>query len=227
MDDILSTIDAALREKGLSDAAASKLAVGHPSLLKNLRLPREGEKRYNLAALMRLADVLGLEFYFGPRRRAFGFAEPEKGSDLGREEALRAGFLPLPWHPAMNRRGSAPVAFARAWLEQEGLVPDTLSAIEPDEVRLPANSADAPLLAVIDSAARRHGPPSPWALVLAGRILLAQVQFEPRATLLFGVKPDGSARVLFDGEREVLRTLGRVVWLGQSFAPAAPPVGKA
>lgn len=226
MDEILAKIDAALREKGLSDAAASKLAVGHPSLLKNLRLPRDGEKRYNLVALMRLAEVLGLEFYFGPHRRASGFAEPENGSDLGRQEALRAGFLPLPWHPAMNRRGSAPVAFARTWLEQEGLVPDTLSAIEPDEVRIATNSTDAPLLAVIDSAARRSGPPAAWAMVLAGRILLAQVQFEPRATLLFGVKPDGSARILFDGERDVLRTLGRVVWLGQSFAPV-PPAAKA
>jgi phage repressor protein C with HTH and peptisase S24 domain len=75
MDPILTTIDEALSRKGLSDAAASKLAVGHPSLLKNLRMPREGEKRYNLPALKRLADVLDLEFYFGPRRETGPFEQ--------------------------------------------------------------------------------------------------------------------------------------------------------
>lgn len=68
MDPILDVIDEALREKGLTDAAASRLAVGHPSLIKNMRLPRSGEKRYNLPALQKLAGVLGLEFYFGPPR---------------------------------------------------------------------------------------------------------------------------------------------------------------
>ncbi|MDF2232205.1 S24 family peptidase [Albimonas sp. CAU 1670] len=70
MDPILDVIDDALREKGLTDAAASRLAVGHPSLIKNMRLPRSGEKRYNLPALQKLAAVLGLEFYFGPPRAA-------------------------------------------------------------------------------------------------------------------------------------------------------------
>lgn len=68
MDMILETIEAALRRKGLTDAAASKLAVGHSSLIKNLKMPRDGEKRYNLPALQKLADVLDLELYFGPKR---------------------------------------------------------------------------------------------------------------------------------------------------------------
>ena len=66
--EILSEIDKALKEKGLSDAAASKMAVGHPSLIKNFRAPKAGEKRYNLSSLEKLAHVLGLELYFGPRR---------------------------------------------------------------------------------------------------------------------------------------------------------------
>ena len=66
--DILSEIDKALKEKGLSDSAASKMAVGHPSLIKNFRAPKAGEKRYNLSSLEKLAHVLGLELYFGPPR---------------------------------------------------------------------------------------------------------------------------------------------------------------
>ena len=68
MDGIITEIDKALRKKGLSDAAASKLAVGHPSLIKNFRAPKTGEKRYNLTALAKLANVLDLELYFGPKR---------------------------------------------------------------------------------------------------------------------------------------------------------------
>ena len=97
MDPILETIDAALRRKGLSDAAASKLAVGHPSLIKNLRMPREGEKRYNLPALMKLADILELEFYFGPPR------------ETGPVENIAidgANYAHIPLHDALLAAGS-------------------------------------------------------------------------------------------------------------------------
>lgn len=76
MDPILEAIDIALKKKGLSDAAASKLAVGHPSFIKNMRMPREGEKRYNLPSLMKLAEVLELEFYFGEPRLCAAASAP-------------------------------------------------------------------------------------------------------------------------------------------------------
>ena len=66
----MEEIDKALRQKGLSDAAASRLAVGHPSLIKNFRLPSKEDKRYNFTALSKLAGVLELELYFGPPRTA-------------------------------------------------------------------------------------------------------------------------------------------------------------
>ncbi|MBL4750911.1 MAG: hypothetical protein JKX71_10090 [Amylibacter sp.] len=68
MNPILNVIDDALKKKGLSDAAASRLAVGHEVLIKKLRLPAKGEKRYNYLALEKLAKVLDLELYFGPPR---------------------------------------------------------------------------------------------------------------------------------------------------------------
>ena len=68
MDIILETTNTALKKKGLSDAAASQLAVGHPALIKKLRLPAKGDKRYNYVNLQKLAEVLDLELYFGPRR---------------------------------------------------------------------------------------------------------------------------------------------------------------
>ena len=63
MTDVLAVIDAALRRKELSDAAASRLAVGNPSLIKNMR---NGAGRYSFEALEALAKVLDLDCKFGP-----------------------------------------------------------------------------------------------------------------------------------------------------------------
>lgn len=122
MDPILETIDEALKRKGLSDAAASKLAVGHPSLIKNLRMERKGEKRYNLPALKRLSEVLDLEFYFGPPR-----------SSPPASETIIDGkrFDTVPRFDAAGAAGNGRVnfdeppidhlAFSRRWLAQQGI----------------------------------------------------------------------------------------------------------
>lgn len=137
MDPILSTIDEALQRKGLTDAAASKLAVGHASLIKNLRMPREGEKRYNLPALQRLAEVLDLEFYFGPPR------------DVGLIEQISIDgleFAHVPLHDASLAAGGGIensteavidyLAFRRDWLKKIGVSPSTavLARIESGEL---------------------------------------------------------------------------------------------
>lgn len=123
MDPILFTIDQALKRKGLSDAAASKLAVGHPSLIKNLRMPREGEKRYNLPSLMKLAEVLDLEFYFGPVR--------DNGQEVRAAEPTEFAHIPL--HAALLAAGTGHanhseevieyLAFRRDWLRRLGVAP--------------------------------------------------------------------------------------------------------
>ena len=77
--DILDIIDEALLRKGLSASAASKLAVGNPSLIRNMRQETGYQKRFNAVALSKLANVL--EFYFGEEREQtvmrlpVGFAE--------------------------------------------------------------------------------------------------------------------------------------------------------
>ena len=45
--DILDIINEALLRKGLSASAASKLAVGNPSLIKNMRQETGYQKRFN------------------------------------------------------------------------------------------------------------------------------------------------------------------------------------
>jgi len=124
MDPILDAIDEALKRKGLSDAAASRLAVGHPSLIKNLRLPRGTEKRYNLPALIKLADVLGLEFYYGPPRDT----APVEPVILDAEE-----YAKVPLHEVELAAGtgavmgegenSSELIFKRSWLRRVGVSP--------------------------------------------------------------------------------------------------------
>lgn len=69
MEEVVKIIEEALKRKGLSAAAASQLAVGNPALIKNLKAPRGHERAHPFENLKRLADVLDLELYFGPKRQ--------------------------------------------------------------------------------------------------------------------------------------------------------------
>jgi hypothetical protein len=212
MDAILDVIDAALKRKGLTDAAASKLAVGHPSLLKNLRMPRDGEKRYNLPSLMRLAEVLDLEFYFGPKRPTE--STPGIATNHGPDDDAPAGFLTIPW--AQIRPGSAPVAFARAWLDSHNLVPDHLLAALADIVELegPAMEDTLALLDTRHSQRKGHGI---WCFRSAGKTKVANVTFAGSVTVIHPAHSADEPQVIDGPPGGALNILGKVVWLGQSL----------
>ncbi|WP_102226887.1 S24 family peptidase [Acidimangrovimonas sediminis] len=181
MDPILSEIDKALKIRGLSDAAASKLAVGNYSLIKNMRTSRSEEKRYNVAALQKLADVLGLEFYFGPPR------------DSGPVENVTVDgveFAQIPLHAAALAAGDGAengaesvvdqLAFRRDWLRKIGvsasnavlarasgdsmlpsihpgdlLLIDTSRTNPPGGVRSPKDLRPVPIFAILDDGLAR------------------------------------------------------------------------
>lgn len=216
MDPILDTIEHALRRKNLTDAAASKLAVGHPSLIKNLRMPRAGEKRYNLPSLQKLAAVLDLEFYFGPKRAVTGFSETDAVTDFDRKEALRGGFLPIPWHAECRRNGSAPIAFARLWLDENHLAPDGLTAVVPHAIGMSqAVAKDA--VALVDSSASRKDSHGLWCMKDKGQITVALVTFNDAAIIIHASDSLTPPRILTPQDLGVGSILGRVVWLGQTI----------
>ncbi|WP_126975545.1 S24 family peptidase [Frigidibacter oleivorans] len=182
MDEVLAAIDAALAEKGLSDAAASKLAVGNYSLIKNMRLARAKnpeDRRYNYFALARLAEVLDLECYFGPRR-----------PDEPVQAASQTEFALVPLHRASLAAGAgseneserviAHLAFRKDWLrqlhvspanaviartagdsmaptihDQDMLLVDRARAQPPIKVRDPQDKRPAPIYALLDDGAAR------------------------------------------------------------------------
>lgn len=212
MDSILETIDRALERKGLTDAAASRMAVGHPSLLKNMRMPRDGEKRYNLPALQRLAEVLDLEFYFGPRRpRSAGF--DEAGAD-GTATILAppTGYVTFVWDQ-IGLSGVPPIAFSQAWIVRHGLDQERHTCVAVGAP--PTDAASPTVLAVIDRDAPRSGGPDVWALRHPGRTVeLAQVQFEGTLGIILPDRPNSPA-VLVRPNLPGPQFLGRVLWRGQ------------
>ncbi|MGR3485519.1 MAG: S24 family peptidase [Paracoccaceae bacterium] len=125
---MLDTINAALKEKGLTAAEASRLACGNPALIKNLQRPRGGAARPNYYAVEKLAEVLGLELYFGPPRET-GSPPPAEDPELV--------LLPRFDVVAAAGSGAMPVgeevvdhlAFRRDWLRRQGIRPDMAGLI--------------------------------------------------------------------------------------------------
>lgn len=227
MDPILETIDAALRRKGLSDAAASKLAVGHPSLIKNLRMPREGEKRYNLPALMKLADILELEFYFGPPR------------ETGPVENIAidgANYAHIPLHDALLAAGSgydnitAPVidhvAFRRDWLERLGVTASgvRLAHVQGDSMQPTMWAGDLlmidttrtePLVRRRDGADQRRSPI--YALIDGGEARVKRIE-RPSVDqlMLISDNPDYMPELRQGSDIQAIKIIGKVVWWGHT-----------
>lgn len=207
--EILAAVERALQERNISARRASFDVVGNDGLIRDIRAGRlPGVDR--LAALF---EYLGLEFHFGPPRPdGGGFAEPEDRAGKGEgREALRAGFLPIPWHPQAPRppgQPAAPVAFAKSWLDAEGLAPEALAA-----VRIETGGGE--VVALLLTAAPRRGGPALWCYREAGEARLGQVQFEAELTVVMPETPGARARVLAGEERGKLALLGRVVWSGR------------
>jgi phage repressor protein C with HTH and peptisase S24 domain len=223
MDAILLIIDEALKRKGLTDAAASKLAVGHPSLIKNLRMPRDGEKRYNLPSLQKLAEVLDLELYFGPIREA----------ESAPAAASRSEFAKVPLHEAFLSAGNGTtngheeviehLAFRRDWLKKIGVSASAarLARVIGDSME-PTICADDMVL--IDT--KRNAPPakdrpptdrrpSPiYALITNGEARIKRIERAGAEELLLisDNKMHPTERVHFGD----VTLIGRVAWWGHT-----------
>jgi hypothetical protein len=222
--ELIGIIDAALLRKGMSAAAASRLAVGNPSLIKNMRNKTGNPKRFNAHALRQLAGVLDLEFYFGDARSQTvvhlpaGFAErtiDPLATATARQEALEMGFLPIPYHSAAlpNFRCTAPVALARQWLTASGLVAETLAflPVVTDDM-IPTLTIGA--LALLDTSDVDLREDGIWALAVKGRYVFARIQ-RPSANMLVlkGDKPNQPVQIFKDDELRGLNVLGKVVWI--------------
>jgi len=224
MDVILDQIDAALKRKGYSDAKASRLAVGHPSLIKNFRMKREGEKRYNWASLQRLAEVLDLELYFGPPR--------EEGhvytTEIDGEE-----FASIPRYDAQLAAGggalnddhppASSLAFRRDWLARSGISPAAASilSVRGDSMRPTLHDAD---LVMIDRRRTSVRNRRIYAFVdLDGEARVKRLEEIPgRMLLILSDNPACETELREGPEMNRIRMLGEVVWSAHSWLDREP-----
>lgn len=220
MDPILETIDEALKKKGLSDAAASRLAVGHPSLIKNFRMERTGEKRYNLSALNKLASVLGLELYFGTPR----LQDPPPSIDISGEEFAAVHRLAAEASAgpgALN--GDAEIvgalAFRRDWLAKLGVNPARacLVTVRGDSMAPGLRPGD---LALIDHQRSEVAPGKVFAFNdIDGETRIKRLERPDEKSLILYSDNQAYAPELRKGvDLNRIKILGQVVWSGHNWA---------
>ncbi len=221
MDPILTAIDDALKKKGLSDAAASKLAVGHPSLIKNFRAPRSGEKRYNVAGLQKLADVLDLEFYFGPKRDA----EPELVTSIASEDftpvrvyTAEASAGPGLLNPEDDRIGT--LAFKRTWLQQIGLNPAKASILRVKGDSMEPTIKDGSIV-LVDEQKKQPVGNSIFAFIEDDELRIKRLDVidggKSKVLTITSDNPDYPSEVRINSDINRLRILGQVVWTGYNL----------
>lgn len=220
--DLYAMLDARRIELGLSQLQLGQLAFGRPdsSAMQNLR--RGSSPTFD--RLSSICDALGFELYCGPRRSddatPQSLAETAPASDLAQVSALRAGYLPLPWHSLSRQAGASPIALHAEFFDRIGLPPDGLSVVAPERCHIPVDNDLSALVAVVAADARRSSSPQVWAFLERGRATVARIQSKQEALLIHDADPDIGVRLLDGKEREAVTMLGRVVWMGLPMAAA-------
>lgn len=207
---IREAVEGALAARNLSARRASMDVVGHDGLIRDIRAGRIP----SVDRIEALFDYLGLEAYFGPKRPAARPAELRVIANLDPDQDAPAGFLTIPWHAAGPGSGSAPVAFARAWLARHKLVPDFLQAVVPDRFDVsPAPPDEA--VALLDTRVGDRAGAGLWCFRDAGRVIVARMTFKGNLAVIHPSEPEGEARILDATSSATMGLIGKVVWLGQ------------
>lgn len=227
MDPILDEIEKALEKRGLSAAAASKLAAGHFSLIKNMKASKAGGKRYSVETIEKLAEVLDLEFYFGPRR------------DTGPVQQIMLDgneFAQIPVHEAGLAAGcgiangeaevSGHLAFRRSWLKEIGVAASSavLARAWGDSMVPTIKSGD---MLLIDSARSEvpvrarskhdHRPGQIYAILDDGMARVKRIERpEDGLLILTSDNPACGAEALTGQRMKSLNIIGRVMWWGHT-----------
>jgi len=181
-----------------------------------LRSLRDG-RDIQSSKLLSIVDALGMKLHVMPtgEQQTAGFAEPDRTRDGGRDDALQSGYLPIPYHPATRiYGGSAPVAFARTWLEDLGLTPEHLYCLVMQDSRMsPAIPKGA--LCLLDTVTRRVTAHAVWAFLENGRISIGYLSQPAAGTMIISDADQASPpRVLTGPNLDGIQPIGRIAWCG-------------
>jgi phage repressor protein C with HTH and peptisase S24 domain len=218
MDEILAAIEDALEREGLS-AAASSLAVGNPSLIKNLRHRRAEKRDHPIENLQKLAKVLGLELYFGPPRETGPIYDVSlDGADFAAiprvDARLAAGGGAV--NDQVERTGA--LAFRRDWLRERGVSPDRacLLTVTGDSMAPTLHDGD---LVMIDERRTQVRSRRVYALIdTDGAARVKRLDVVPeQLIILTSDNPAHPAETRTGPDMNRLRILGEIVWSAHAW----------
>lgn len=212
-DRIRAVVDQALMDQNLSARRASIAVVGHDGLIRDIRAGRLP----SVDRIEALFEYLGLEAYFGPKRRAPGhplLSLVQTNTDSSTDAPF--GFVPIPWAEVGVAIGSAPIAFSRSWLAERGLKADFLKASKPDVVDI-SHARTEETVALIDTAPAARKGHELWCFREAGLVRVAHLTFIGDLTVINPSSTEDSPRIIKGPPERELSMLGKVVWLGQSI----------
>jgi len=154
--------------------------------------------------------------------RVQGFAEKAldeiKPAIDGSREALREGFLPIPYDISdPNSRGVAPVALSRAWISDMGLSPEDLSFLNVTGDRM-SPSLQIGSLALIEKN-KKPTNLQIFAYIENGKIEFARISQPDKKTMVMAFDhPTATPAVRVGKQCVAIRILGRVVWTGYNLS---------
>lgn len=231
--DIIRAIDIALKKKRLSDAAASKLAVGNPSLIKNLRNSRkERERAHPLENLQALAEVLDLDFYFGPPRQPADAPtiDPTDNLDYALVAAYPVEASAGPGATAVDVASDGALAFRKEWLSRRGISVDNAAllrargdSMQPviwhGDLVMIDRSRTVPRVRDPKAVSLRKGYQDDiYVVELEGSLLVKALRRPSEHRLI--IFSENTAHYdpveLRDEEINALRVIGKAVWWGHS-----------
>lgn len=211
-DRIRNAVEQALAARNLSARRASMDVVGHDGLIRDIRAGRIP----SVDRVEALFQYLGLEAYFGPKRRPPAQVLSEPGSNVVSADEPPSGFLTIPWAEALPGSGSAPICFSRRWLADHGLTADFLTAAQPDAVEIEGVPVED-TLALLDNRAGLRTGHGLWCYRARGKIRVSHVTFSAQLIILHGARAEDRPQIIEPPASSQVGFLGKVVWLGQSI----------
>ena len=220
MDELLAPIFAELERQHISEAAASRAAVGNPSALKNLRV-RRGERSRNhpIENLKAITDHLGLEFYIGPPRPQR--PEPEATADK------RTRVRPVVRYDVQLSAGPGtandehqaelgPLAFDQDWLDRHHVSAGDAMVLSVKGDSMAPTLCDGDMV-LVDR--RRCAPVGRRIYALVGpdgEARVKRLEKLPTAVLLHSDNDTYPTELIPAQDANRIRILGEVVWWGHT-----------
>lgn len=209
-DQLLRLFEARMEELGMTQVELGTKAFGKADNTAIQSMRRGSVPAIDRVAAM--AAALGMEVYVG-MPRATSFSAESADTDIVRPDGLQGGYLPVPWHPAMQEKGVSPIALQSSWIAAQGLAPNNLRAITPKESLLPFAVAKSTVAVVLANAPQK-GVGGIWCFQEGGSIGIARTMFVDGIPILLPKNDREEARFLNSIDGQPSGLLGKVVWLG-------------